>query len=141
MCPMQRKMCRKCNRLLNRDHFYARNHRKEYIQGYCRDCKRAMAREWYEQNRERLKPRQKARDAVMIAVRSRRIPRPDELSCTGCGKPGQQYHHYLGYEREHWLDVIPVCRRCHRSFDEKAADAIQQPPLEEKIQQQNDSDR
>lgn len=35
-------------------------------------------------------------------------------SCTcRCGAPALHYHHYKGYARENWLDVIPLCQQCH----------------------------
>lgn len=33
--------------------------------------------------------------------------------CCDCDAWAQQYHHNNGYEPEHWLDVVPLCRRCH----------------------------
>lgn len=54
----------------------------------------------------------KARDAVKKAIRNGQLPPPDSLQCP-CGKPAKQYHHHKGYAPEHWLDVVPVCTKCH----------------------------
>ena len=54
-----------------------------------------------------------AKNAVNYAVISGKLPRPDTLLCHYCPKPAQQYHHHKGYAKEHWLDVVPVCIRCH----------------------------
>jgi hypothetical protein len=54
-----------------------------------------------------------ARRAVKTAIR-----RGDELPLTGtkcvdCGASAEHYHHFRGYEPEHWLWILPVCRKCH----------------------------
>jgi len=58
---------------------------------------------------------EKATRAVNHAIRDGIIPRPDTLKCS-CGEPAKQYHHHFGYTPEHWLDVIPVCLNCHRTY-------------------------
>ena len=55
----------------------------------------------------------KAKTAVLIAVRAGRIPAANSLKCTECGEQAQHYHHHLGYEKEHWFSVVPVCIKCH----------------------------
>lgn len=35
------------------------------------------------------------------------------FKCDYCGDQAEHYHHYNGYEKEHWFDVIPLCRPCH----------------------------
>ncbi len=54
----------------------------------------------------------KAKDAVNHAVVANKMQPIKTLRCS-CGKQAQQYHHYLGYDKKHWLDVIPVCIPCH----------------------------
>jgi hypothetical protein len=56
----------------------------------------------------------KARWAVNNAVRDGKLPSVKTLFC-GCGCRAAHYHHHLGYEIEHWLDVIPLCRSCHNA--------------------------
>lgn len=55
----------------------------------------------------------KAIYAVKRAIIAGKLPRPDSLQCHYCPARAEQYHHHKGYEPEHRLDVIPVCRRCH----------------------------
>lgn len=55
----------------------------------------------------------KARTAVYNAVRDGKLPRASMLQCSRCLGQAQQYHHHNGYEKEHWLDVIPLCISCH----------------------------
>lgn len=65
--------------------------------------------------------RKKATHAVSNAIRAGRLPRPDSLLCHYCPVQAQEYHHWHGYEPEHWLDVIPVCIECHYKYKRKIA--------------------
>jgi hypothetical protein len=56
--------------------------------------------------------KQHANDAVHNAVRRGAIPRVADLKCADCGAQATAYHHE-SYEREHWLDVVPLCYACH----------------------------
>lgn len=59
--------------------------------------------------------RDKARGAVSLAIREGRLSAPTSQPCVTCGGASAQYHHYLGYAPENWLDVKPYCRPCHRA--------------------------
>lgn len=61
---------------------------------------------------ERNKHKRQAQVACGNAVRDGRLPKPS--SCKHCGVSGVkiQYHHH-SYEKEFWLDVIPLCTKCH----------------------------
>ncbi len=54
----------------------------------------------------------RARRVVCIAIRAGRLTPAIMFQCSYCGKAAQQYHHWHGYAKEHWLDVIPACRKC-----------------------------
>ena len=56
----------------------------------------------------------KARSAISVAVRMGKMPPAKNLACR-CGQPAQEYHHHLGYAKEHWLDVLPLCATCHHN--------------------------
>lgn len=58
----------------------------------------------------------KAVKAINNAIKGGKLPRPDTLLCHYCPKPAQEYHHWHGYELEHYLDVVPVCIKCHNKF-------------------------
>ena len=62
----------------------------------------------------------KARSAVNNAIKDGKLPRPDTLQCS-CSEPAKHYHHHKGYEPEHWIDVIPICVKCHRMVEKKVA--------------------
>ena len=55
----------------------------------------------------------KAKSAVDWAIRVGKLPYAKTLSCYYCPKPAREYHHWRGYALEHFLDVIPVCKKCH----------------------------
>lgn len=56
-----------------------------------------------------------ARIAVMHAVSRGKLPRVKTLACARCGQPAKEYHHHKGYAQEHWLDVEPLCKKCHEA--------------------------
>jgi len=61
----------------------------------------------------------KAKNAVAYAVRVGKLPPVNTLQCHYCPTQAEHYHHHKGYEPKFWLDVIPVCNKCHgktRSF-------------------------
>ncbi len=69
------------------------------------------------QKRRRQKDTDKCKARIVIgnAVKSGNILAAKYLLCSHCPKQAQEYHHHLGYAPEHWLDVIPLCRKCHKS--------------------------
>lgn len=56
-----------------------------------------------------------ARQAVTRATSTNRIPNIKTLNCSACGRQANEYHHNKGYEKKHWLDVVPMCHRCHKN--------------------------
>jgi hypothetical protein len=65
--------------------------------------------------RERHPEQKKARDAAYRAEKAGVLVRPE--ACQKCGKPTQDLHkHHLSYEQDKYLDVIYVCRSCHRDL-------------------------
>ncbi len=62
---------------------------------------------------KRWEQQERARKHVWDKVRRNGFPRPSEHVCADCGAPATQYHHE-SYEREHWLDVTPLCDMCHK---------------------------
>jgi len=59
----------------------------------------------------------RARAAVNNATRFGGFPHISTQKCVHCEAQAVEYHHYLGYEFEHWLDVIPLCQKCHSLAD------------------------
>jgi len=58
----------------------------------------------------------KAGRAVNHAIEAGKMARPDTRLCHSCTKPAQEYHHWRGYDPEHYLDVVPVCKKCHKKI-------------------------
>lgn len=106
-----------------------------YARGYRRDPEK-VARIHEQQKKYRAQPHAKrlhmergkrsrrrnpnkwrARYAVNDSIRRGDIPSALTLKCAHCGKPAHGYHHYMGYAREHWLTVIPLCFDCHLKAD------------------------
>jgi hypothetical protein len=58
--------------------------------------------------------KRKARTAVHNAVAAGKMPCIKTLACD-CGEQAQHYHH-KSYDKANWLNVIPVCNKCHYSL-------------------------
>ncbi len=58
----------------------------------------------------------RAYNAVHAAIKAGTLSHPTTELCYNCkANQAKEYHHYLGYEPEHQLDVIPLCIECHRN--------------------------
>lgn len=68
--------------------------------------------------------RLRARTATNHAIRAGTLPRPDTLTCIECGCPASEYHHHRGYAEKHWLDVVPMCRPCHKMTDTRKQQSV-----------------
>lgn len=55
-----------------------------------------------------------ARNAVLHQVLKGAMPKAAVCRCVHCGEQAADYHHHKGYAPAQYLDVIPVCKRCHR---------------------------
>lgn len=73
--------------------------------------------------RKRHPNRRKAREAVHYAIRIGQLQLVSVQTCADCPNPATAHHHYLGYEKQHWLDVIPLCRNCHRTRHQESVTA------------------
>ncbi len=142
---VQTKRCCTCKETKLLDNFHRCRTLPDGLQRRCKECvkrtvhgynttdqgreKRRLARRaWLatplgkERAREAEKkrkatPEYKAKNTIHSLVRSGRMPRVRSLPCLHCGKPATGYHHHLGYEREHWKHVIPLCSVCHKKAD------------------------
>ena len=63
--------------------------------------------------RQKYPHKARARSAVNHAIRDGKLPPASRYHCRMCWTQAEEYHHHRGYELEHWLDVIPVCVKCH----------------------------
>lgn len=80
---------------------------------------RAASRRSYQAYRLRNKAKRDAKDTVNSAVRAGLLPHISSRRCNRCKSKAAHYHHW-SYLPEHWLDVEPLCKKCH--------DLIHKPP-------------
>lgn len=113
--------CKACTNAQNRGIYYEN-----------RDAHLEAKRRYREQNpdnrRATLKKhtenhlmQRRAHYAVNRAIANGKLLPACECACAHCGVQAETLHHW-SYEREHWLDVIPLCRACHgkehRAYDQ-----------------------
>ena len=74
-----------------------------------------QGKEKKKQRARRYPERVNARVRVGVAIQRGKLSKPSIYLCHNvqCQKRAQEYHHWHGYEREYWLDVIPLCKSCH----------------------------
>ena len=119
---MPERLCKKCNTVKSLSDF---NRDKHTVSGYawaCRECRKAMNREYAKTRAklnygaiysERNPDKVRAHRAVHNALKTGRMAPASACVCADCYKsPATDLHHH-SYEKEHWLDVIPLCRSCH----------------------------
>jgi len=73
-----------------------------------KQSRRRSAKTW--QNKNPIK--KKAASAVRCAVIKGELPMITSCACIDCGTQAEEYHHE-SYKQERWLDVVPLCRKCH----------------------------
>lgn len=62
----------------------------------------------------------KAHSAVLCAIRSGKMARPNQ--CSNCGNQCKPEAHHDNYEKSQWLVVRWLCQPCHRSHHRKYPD-------------------
>ena len=55
----------------------------------------------------------KAKNVVNNTIQRGDMPRINTQQCHYCSIQAQDYHHHKDYAPKHWLDVLPVCKKCH----------------------------
>lgn len=91
------------------------------------DKRKASDKTWVQNNREKVyetvlrwvksnPEKRRAHEFVKNAIRNGKLPPVKTLACSFCPKQASHYHHYKGYDKEHWLDVVPVCSECHNKI-------------------------
>lgn len=118
-CKTCAATCSRAHYLKNQDRIrqYAREYvakNKERVDQVRREY-RANNKDKTARNRRNYRERHAARVAAGLklqwAIESGKKPRAIELTCETCGKQAQEYHH-PDYSKP--LDVVPLCRSCHR---------------------------
>ncbi len=143
--PIKTKRCSKCKEIKPLDKFHKRKDRISKglgVTSRCKQCRNEHSRKYrntprgnmvyqkalyrwqrsekgrhYQcEYRKKNREKNRARDAVKYAVRVGKLPSPKTLKCYFCFGMAQEYHHHKGYARENRLDVLSVCKLCHRKF-------------------------
>lgn len=70
-------------------------------------------KQWHQRRRQEHPMKMHAVNAVNRAIAAGSLPHISTKQCSSCGNQAYHYHHH-SYEQNHWLDVIPLCRSCHR---------------------------
>jgi hypothetical protein len=97
-----------------------REYMKKYLKNYSKtkNCQR-LHRKHSLIYREKHPEKCRAHSRVMYAIKSGLIRKPISYFCRAsidCTAKAHEYHHHLGYAKEHQLDVIPVCISCHKTI-------------------------
>ncbi len=68
--------------------------------------------------KEKYPEKIRAHSAVYTALKQGLLVKP--TNCSVCQRPAKlEGHHYKGYDRAHWLDIVWVCKPCHMIEDKK----------------------
>jgi len=87
--------------------------KKTYYEARQRYYKSEKYKAYYKKWCLKHRNQRNAKNAVYLAIKQGNLTPANILSCHYCDQPAKEYHHWHGYEPEHWLDVIPVCKKCH----------------------------
>jgi len=132
--------CSRLGELQPIDNFYVMLNSPDGHISYCKECsKKKESSRYYEKRDEILEksrydwetnkngrkdktipsnpnrkdtPQRKAQSAVANAIQGKDFPPAKTLKCERCKEQAQAYHHY-SYKKEDWLNVIPLCHKCH----------------------------
>jgi len=137
------KTCTKCRQTKPFSEFHKQSSSKDRLHSWCKNCaktatsayqksdKGKQAQNRFSQSEKgkrsnlcRMKRYRKnnpdrkiAHSAVNNAIQAGQFPKASNYVCSCvCGNKAYDYHHHLGYEPEHQLHVLPVCKNCHRKI-------------------------
>lgn len=131
------KTCITCKQSKPFSEFNKDRSKKDGIRNYCKSCQRSYSQSdkgkvvhhrgqrKYRKTEKgkasekrfaaRYPNRIKAKWAVNHEIGAGKMQKAFFFKCKRCPEQAQQYHH-PSYEPERRLDVIPVCRKCHREI-------------------------
>lgn len=110
--------CRSCQSAFRRERYwndeaYREKQRAQWREYRQRPGVRQRKQEWDKTRGYQVDP-VRARVAVGTAVTRGHLPPAWTMVCSVCQEAqAAHWHHHNGYGKDHWLDVVPVCRDCH----------------------------
>lgn len=122
-----KKWCNKCKKFKLFTDFRKVKRRGCGLSGWCKSClsensirwatttingrawKKKSNRRWHKRNIVKAR----AHLELFRAIRRGEI---DRKPCQTCGNKKTHGHHYLGYDKNHWLDVMWLCPKHHREI-------------------------
>lgn len=108
--PLKTWLCGICKKRKLAGDFYINHRRNSRLSGRCKSCEKKRDRKEYfrdyVKNERKTHPEKlKARQAVQKHLKKE--------PCMVCKSEKTDAHHYLGYEKENWLNVQWLCRKHH----------------------------
>ena len=101
----------------HRNHYFKKKTNEEAYKKYLE-----RARVLNRMSQRRYPEKQKARKAVVMAIKSGKLLRP--TTCSKCRVSCTPEGHHDSYEKEHRLNVTWLCKRCHEAHHRKHPDTI-----------------
>jgi hypothetical protein len=93
---------------------------KKYMNKYKKSKRVVLLFRKYRNEYNKRNPKiRRAQQELWHIILDGKIKRAPSYHCRAsllCFKRATEYHHHLGYNKNHRLDVIPVCRKCHINF-------------------------
>ena len=106
-------MCKSCYSVYGRPKIKCKTCGEKKLSWLNNQCKSCYEKKYRKNNPLKVK----ARSKIRTEVKSGRIPHPYDCICAVCKNLAKEYHHHKGYEEPYWLDVIPVCLKCHKVIE------------------------
>jgi len=115
------KKCTICRQWKDIKEFTRDRTRYDGLSKRCKCCSRALWRIRSVKSNVRIERREEdkeqARKRINADIEIGLRANPNELHCALCGHKGDdmrhEYHHPMGYAKEHHYDIIPLCSKCH----------------------------
>lgn len=126
------KRCCRCKSVRPFEHFSKSSQSYDGLGFQCKYCDQIVnqrvnwsipessksRRKAYQQYRKKEYPEiSKAHLEVNKAIKRGDMLAASDCACMACGAQAKEYHHHNGYDKEYWLDVIPLCVSCHRLIE------------------------
>jgi hypothetical protein len=113
------KKCCICKKEKSNDSFSSAKSSADGLYARCKDCDREKEKlkprnHSYRKDRYHKNPlRQGAHSAVYLAIKSGKIQKNNICAVFPCENTPVFGHHYAGYDKKNWLNIIWLCQKHH----------------------------